>query len=373
MAITSKERMLMLLSGEIPDRIAKADAPWPETRARWAREGLPADVHASDYFKMDMRMNFRTLPTFQFPETVVEETDEFQVVSDADGGVTKFWKNKSGVPLPLKNAVESRQDWEAKKHRLAPSEDRFAFGYYGNYMDEYVTGTLGDVKAAYDACETIDETFVTVEVADPYEFAMAKMGDERLLMKMIMEPDLITDMLTAYADFTVANCELFFDSGIKVDGVFLGGDIAYKNGLLFSPEMHRELIFPHLVKIIDYLKRDRGLRIVYHTDGNPTQAIPLLVEAGIDCLEPMEVNAGMDVRALAGQWGERIAFMGNISAAGLSGPKDKLAEEVRSKIEACKAAGARYIIHSDHSVPDTVSFENFSFYMDLVEKYGAYN
>ena len=101
----------------------------------------------------------------------------------------------------------------------------------------------------------------------------------------------------------------------KPDGVFLGGDIAYKNGMLFSPDMHRELVFPYLKRIIDYFKREHGLSSSITATATPPQAIPLLLEAGIDCLEPLEVNAGMDVRKLAKEWGSKLAFMGNISVA----------------------------------------------------------
>jgi uroporphyrinogen decarboxylase len=370
--MNSKERITMLLSGEISDRIGKVDAPWPETRRRWYDEGLPPGIHASDFFEMDIRVNIRTLPTFQLEEKVVEENHQFQVISDADGNVTKYWKDKSGVPLPLKNAITSREDWDRLKDRLVPNEKRFAFGYYGNYMHEYAHGDISEVKAAYDAYPHLADTFVIMEVADPYEFAMAKMGDERILMKMAMEPDLLTDMWEAYVNLVIGNCEILFGAGFKPDGCFLGGDIAYKNGLLFSPKMYRELVFPYLKRIIDHLKHERGLKIIYHTDGNPTEAIPILVEAGIDCLQPLEVNAGMDVRKLVGEWGDRIAFMGNISTQTMAGPTDKLEDAVRSRIEACTKTRVRYMIHSDHSIPDTVSFANFRFMMDLVDKYGGY-
>ncbi len=372
MSMNSKERIRMLLSGEIPDRIGRADAPWPETRARWRKEGLPADVHASDHFKMDIRMNTRVICSFLLEEKVLEETDDYQIVSDADGAHIKYWKGKSGVPMPLKHAISGREDWERLKERLVPDEHRFAFGYYGNYMFEYNQGTLAQVKAVREKCTTLDEIFEIMEVPDPYEFTMAKMGDENVLMKMAMEPELLKEIFEAYEKLVLGSVEMLFSKGYKPDGVFIGGDIAYKNGLLFSPQMYREMILPHLKNVVGYLKNDNGLRVVYHSDGNPTEAIPMLLEAGVDCLEPLEVNAGMDVRKLAGEWGDKVAFMGNISVQAMSGPKDKLKEEVVSKIEACKKARARFIIHSDHSVPDTVPLENFQYMMELVDKYGKY-
>ncbi len=372
MAITSRERVRALLVNEINDRMGKADAPWPETRERWHEEGMPADVHASDYFRMDVRMMVKILPTFQLAESVVEETDEWQIVSDADGNVIKYWKGKSGVPMPIKPGIAGRPDWEGLKDRLVANEDRFAFGYYGNYFFEYQKGPLSSIARAYKSNENVQDTFTLLEVLDPYEFAMAKMGDENILMKMVMEPDLLHDMFDAYAKMVVASGDMLFSAGVNPDGVFLGGDISYKNGMLFSPEMHREIVFPYLKRIIDFFKGEHGLRIVYHCDGNPTQAIPNLVDAGIDCLEPLEVNAGMDVRKLAKDWGHRLSFMGNISTQTMSGSKDKLRAEVMSKMDACREARCGYIVHSDHSVPVTVPLENMQLVVELVDKYGAY-
>jgi len=244
----------MLLEGKVPDRVGKADAPWPETRARWYGEGVPAGVHVNDFLRMDMRVNIKMPPTFQLEEKVVDQTGDFQVISDADGNVSKYWKNKSGVPMHLKYAIQTRADWERLKDRLVADDRRFAVGYYGNYFFEYTAGPLEKVKAAYDALKVKDDTFVSVEIPDPYEYAMAKMGDENILMAMAMEPDLLKDMFEALVRYSIDQGEILFSRGFRPDGVFVGGDIAYKNGLLMSPKMYRELIFPYLKRMIDYFK-----------------------------------------------------------------------------------------------------------------------
>ena len=135
--MTSKERIGALLSGEIPDRIGKADAPWPETRARWNGEGLPADVHANDYFEMDIRHMLRIDCSFRLPETVEEDAPDYTIVRTGDGVLTKFWKH-TGVPQPLEHALTGAHDWKGLRDRLIASPDRIAWGYYGDYADEYV-------------------------------------------------------------------------------------------------------------------------------------------------------------------------------------------------------------------------------------------
>ena len=44
---------------------------------------------------------------------------------------------------------------------------------------------------------------------------------------------------------------------------------------------------------------------------------------------------------------------------------------MESKILIAKENGG-YIYHSDHSVPPSVSFENYKYAIEMVEKYGKY-
>ena len=38
----------------------------------------------------------------------------------------------------------------------------------------------------------------------------------------------------------------------------------------------------------------------------------MVADRGFDCIQPLEVHAGMDVRQLKGEYGQHLAFMGNI-------------------------------------------------------------
>ena len=51
--------------------------------------------------------------------------------------------------------------------------------------------------------------------------------------------------------------------------------------------------------------------VIMHCDGDVHEFIPLLIEAGFDCIQPLEARAGNDVRKLKGQYGKDIAFFGN--------------------------------------------------------------
>jgi hypothetical protein len=116
----------------------------------------------------------------------------------------------------------------------------------------------------------------------------------------------------------------------------------------------------------------KNMKVMLHSCGNVKEFIPMLIEAGLDCLQPLEVKAGMDVRELKGKYGDKLTFMGGIDVRLMNLPdKSKIEEEIRSKFEVAKKGGG-YIYHSDHSIPHTVSFQDFCTVMELVKKYGAY-
>ena len=99
-------------------------------------------------------------------------------------------------------------------------------------------------------------------------------------------------------------------------------------------------------RLLDPLGRqDRPLPRALHRDRRPGP-------------EPLEVQAGLDTVELRGRLGENLAFYGNISARSMAGPREKLEAELLRKIPLARQGG--YIMHSDHSVPPDVSFEQFS-------------
>ncbi|MCS7180258.1 MAG: hypothetical protein NZ891_02775, partial [bacterium] len=96
------------------------------------------------------------------------------------------------------------------------------------------------------------------------------------------------------------------------------------------------------------------------------------IEVGLDCLQPLEVKAGMDLIELKEKYGDKIAFMGGIDTRLMSDPDpSKIEEEIKKKFEVAKKNGG-YIYHSDHSIPNTVSFQQYCYVIELVKKYGIY-
>ena len=87
-------------------------------------------------------------------------------------------------------------------------------------------------------------------------------------------------------------------------------------------------------------------------------------------LNPIEVKAGMDPLALKKQYGDKLGFHGGLNAVLYEHP-DTMWNEMRRVIPVMKQNGG-YIISSDHSVPDSVSLEEFRAFIDLAKQLAIY-
>jgi uroporphyrinogen decarboxylase len=159
--------------------------------------------------------------------------------------------------------------------------------------------------------------------------------------------------------------------GMTFDGALLADDLGYNTGPLISPTLYRNLVFPYHKRLCDRFAED-GLKTILHSDGDVSSLIPHFLDAGFVALNPLEVKAGLDMRKLYEQYGNRLIFYGNIDVRKLSGARAEVEEEVMEKLSFAREHG-QYIYHSDHSVPHSVPFENYAYAVELVRRYGVYS
>ena len=138
-----------------------------------------------------------------------------------------------------------------------------------------------------------------------------------------------------------------------------------------SPAMYREFIFPAHKRTIDFAK-SLGLPVIMHSCGFVEPLLPGMVEAGIDCLQVIEVKAGMDLLRIYRNFGDRLSLMGGIDVRALYSNDPAVIEaELLSKIPVVKA-GFGYVLHSDHSIPDTVRYDSYRYFVDRALELGRY-
>ena len=132
--MNSRERVLAALNHEEADRVAIHDYPWLSAIMRWHKEGLPVDLSPFEYFDYEIvRIAPDTTP--RFPESIVEETEDYIIHTNRVGQLLRDHKDFSTTPEIIETACKNREDWEALKRDWG--RNRRAAALHGRHTQTY--------------------------------------------------------------------------------------------------------------------------------------------------------------------------------------------------------------------------------------------
>jgi uroporphyrinogen decarboxylase len=151
--------------------------------------------------------------------------------------------------------------------------------------------------------------------------------------------------------------------------MFWYDDMGYKGTTFFSNDIYGELLRPFHKKAVDWA-HNHGIPAHLHSCGNVMTRVPQLLEIGLDALNPIEIKAGMDIKALKRDYGDKLVLHGGTNALILD-KKDLVIPYIEDMLPVVKENGG-FIFSSDHSIPNTVSLETFKAVVDTVKRAGAY-
>ena len=333
---------------------------WPETLPRWVTQGYPEGVDPADYFEYDLQGVGATPDMTPFRDEgaeILEQTDEWIVTRSGWGAVLKNWKHRSGTPEHIDFGIKTPEDWLPYRERIADVTDPVRIDVEG-------------MRTALAKGRTSGR-FIVFAYASIVETLRASLGDVTMLESMLLEPDWIHDISRVVTDFMKRHYALLFDEVGIPDGIFVFEDIGYRSGLFASPKAMSELIFPYYAEMFDFF-HGYGLPVIMHSCGGVTEAVPHLIDAGVDCLEPLEAKAGVDVISLAREYGDRMVFSGNVDVV-ILGTNDRAAirKHVLELLTSLWDIDADFIFHSDHSIPPEVDFDTYRYVVDLFREFCA--
>ena len=153
---------------------------------------------------------------------------------------------------------------------------------------------------------------------------------------------------------------------------FTWADIAYKKALLFSPDFLRETFIPMLAAVCEPLK-EAGLTVIFHSDGDLTEIVDDMIDAGIDGLNPIEPMAGMDIGLMKRRYGDRLILVGNMDCSQLLplGTPAEIVEGTKQILRDAGHGGGLFIGSSSEIVPAT-PLENVLAFFKACREWGQY-
>jgi uroporphyrinogen decarboxylase len=328
----------------------------PGTLERWKLEGLPGWVEEEDvsgYFGFDpqgVRLPFPVGFDPPFEVRVLEETSRFVIKTDEMGRVTKLMKGITTLPQAIDHPIKRPSDWNRLRDRLRFSENRVKTDEWARLFE----------KARAEGLP------VAIGCKGFFWFPRDLMGEFFLLKAYYRRPELVHDILRTYCDLIIEVSERLLEN-FEIDHFEFSEDMCYRHGPMISPRIFREFMLPYYREVVR-LFRSRGTAIFsVDTDGSVEALIPLLIEAGVNVIFPLEVQAGNDVVSLRGKFGEKMAFIGGLDKRVLLRGFEEIDRELTTKLAFMKKAGG-YIAGLDHRVLSQTPLENFRYYVERAKE-----
>lgn len=195
------------------------------------------------------------------------------------------------------------------------------------------------------------------------------MGEEKYLITLAMQPDLITHLVQRLTDSYLALNAAYFDACREyVDIYFFGSDLGTQRSLFVSPDALRQCIFPGMKRLVDQA-RGYGRKVMFHTCGAVRKLIPDFIELGIDILDPVQVSAAeMEPEGLV-EFKDRIIFHGGISTQKVLPycTPEEVRAHVLHTIETLGPQG--YIAAPDQNIQRDVPLENVEMVFETIRKF----
>jgi len=212
-----------------------------------------------------------------------------------------------------------------------------------------------------------------------WEHAMWMTGYEKFFIDMISNQPVVHAIMSKILEIKMA----YWGKALEQMGdypviISEADDLGGQNGLLVSLKMYKNLIWPYHKKLFEFIKsKARGKAyIFFHNDGAIYPTIPLLIEAGVDILNPWQVNcAGMDDTAkFKREYGRDLTIWGgscDTQRVMPFGTPQEVRDETRRRIEEL-APGGGFIFAPIHVIQAGVPAENILAWWQTWQEYSKY-
>lgn len=151
-----------------------------------------------------------------------------------------------------------------------------------------------------------------------------------------------------------------------------GTDFGTQNGPFQSVGAFRDLYKPYQRRVNAWIHENTPWRTLMHCCGGIAPLIDDIIEAGFDCLNPVQCSAaGMDPRVLKRKYGERLVFWGggvDTQRVLPFGTPEEVRRQVRERIEIFRPGGG-YVFNTIHNIVANAPVDNVLAMAEALREY----
>jgi uroporphyrinogen decarboxylase len=211
-----------------------------------------------------------------------------------------------------------------------------------------------------------------------WEHAMWMRGYEQFYIDMMVNPALVQAIMEKILEVNMQYWERALSSvGENVLVVSMADDLGSQNSLLVDLETYKKQIWPYHKRLFDFVKSKAKSKIYifFHNDGAVMESFPLLIEAGVDIMNPFQVNClGMDTKKFKKEFGNDLTIWGGSCDNQVVmpfGTPQQVREETRRRLEDL-APGGGFIFAPIHVIQNGVPPENIMAWWETLQEFGKY-
>lgn len=192
---------------------------------------------------------------------------------------------------------------------------------------------------------------------------------KHVLLWMRRRPDVVEALINRHTTSAIQLGEAAIDNG--ADAIMMCVDYGLGAGPWMSPEMFRRFVKPALARQCAAFW-SKGVYPILHSDGNIMPLLPDIVDAGVMAYQGIDVIAGMDLRAVKEEFGDRLCLIGNVDPRVIEfGSRSDVEGEVRRCLESA-AEGGGFILSVSANVSANLNADNFFHMLEYARRVGRY-
>ncbi len=355
--LTDRERFRRQMHYEPVDRCFNMEfGYWDENFNLWPMfrdNGIQNNAQADLFFSFD-RFHFiggNVWLSPMFEEEVLEERGDILVIRNEEGLIAEVPRDRHDtIPHFLKSCIEEPEDWERIKSERMRRDD---------------PKRKVDIEALKRAHPDDRDYPLGVDCGSMIGKVRDLLTFEGLAYACYDYPEMVEDMVETccvlvedYLDQVLPHFSFDFAMGWE--------DICFKTGPIVTVEFFRDVVMPRYKRISKKL-RAHGIDIWFtDCDGDVRHILPYMLEGGINCLFPFEVNGCAHPAELLNQYGRELRIMGGVDKLELGAGRERIKAYLESLVPLVERGG--YIPFCDHRCPPNVDPDDYLYYLDLKQQ-----
>lgn len=371
--MTSKERLLKVLNGELPDRVPISTYELCGFNSKAFENNQPSYKSLMDYIRENTDSITMYDPGQKPTLKSALQLKNYRYKRWDENG---FHIEQITLKTPKKDLVQvcKHNDtvmttWKVE-HFCKDSED----------IDAYMS--MPFVPAKYDFSdykrikkELGDKGIVMSTIPDPICEAMELIEFGEGTVWAYCEPEHFKKTLDELHSRQMINLKNMLETQV-VDMYRVCGP-EYATPPYMPPEFFKKYVYPYLCEITDLI-HSYGAKVRIHSHGKIGQVLDMIIDSGADATDPCEAPPDGDITLAEAKKraGGKLTIFGNIELKLLeNGTPDEVRKEVIKCMERAKDGG-RYVIMptaSPINIPlSPKTEENYKVFIDTALEYGKY-